>query len=47
MDRPKVLIADDCDEFTQSLIQAIGNEFQIQCCRTGKEALALLHSFGG
>ena len=45
MDRPKVLIADDCDEFTQSLIQAIGNEFQIQCCRTGKEALALLHSF--
>lgn len=45
MDRPKVLIADDSDEFTQSLIQALGDDFHIRCCRTGKEALTLLQSF--
>lgn len=45
MDRPKVLIADDSDDFTRSLMQALGDDFHIRCCRTGKEALSLLHSF--
>ena len=45
MDRPKVLIADDSDDFTRSLTQALGDDFHFRCCRTGKEALSLLQSF--
>ena len=45
MERPKLLIADDSEEFTQALIRALGDDCTIQCCRTGKEALSLLHSF--
>lgn len=45
MDRPKLLIADDSEEFTQALVQALGDDYTVQCCRTGREALSLLRSF--
>ena len=44
MDTLKLLIADDNEEFRQALADALRGAYRIRTCRTGKEALALLHS---
>lgn len=42
MDPRKLLIADSSDDFLSALTEALGDHYQIFCCRNGKEALALL-----
>lgn len=44
MDTLKLLIADDNEEFRQALADALRGSYRIRTCRTGKEAMALLHS---
>lgn len=45
MELLKLLIADDCDEFRQSLAQIAGKDYQVRDCRNGIQALELLQSF--
>lgn len=45
MDLLKLLIADECDEFRQALADALGKNYIIRTCRSGDQALDLLHSF--
>ncbi len=45
MDTLKLLIADDNEEFRQALAEALQSAYYIRTCRTGKEALSLLHSY--
>lgn len=45
MDTLKLLIADDNEEFRQSLADALQGAYHVRTCRTGKEALALLRSY--
>ncbi len=45
MDFPKLLIADEVDEFRQALLDALGKSYIIRSCRSGSQALELLHSF--
>lgn len=45
MGRPKLLIADDSEDFTLALAQLLEEEFEIRCSQNGKETLTLLHSF--
>lgn len=46
MDALKLLIADDNEEFRQALAEALQDMYYIRTCRTGKEAMSLLRSFG-
>lgn len=46
MDTLKLLIADGNEEFRQALADALQGAYFVRTCRTGKEALSLLHSFG-
>ncbi len=45
MDFPKLLIADESDEFRQALLDALGKSYIIRTCRSGSQALELLRSF--
>ena len=45
MDLPKLLIADDGEEFRQALAQALSQSYIVRTCRSGKQALELMHSF--
>ena len=45
MDLLKLLIADECDEFRQALADALGKSYILRTCRTGDQAMELLHSF--
>lgn len=45
MDLPKLLIADDGDEFRQALAEALSQGYIVRTCRSGKQALELLRSF--
>ncbi len=45
MELLKLLIADECDEFRQTLADALGKSYIIRTCRSGDQALELLHSF--
>lgn len=46
MDTLKLLIADGNEDFRQALAEALQGAYYVRTCRTGKEALSLLHSFG-
>lgn len=46
MDALKLLIADDNEEFRQALADALQGTYYVRTCRTGREALSLLRSFG-
>lgn len=46
MDALKLLIADDNEEFRQALADALQGAYYVRTCRTGREALSLLRSFG-
>jgi len=46
MEALKLLIADDNEEFRQALADALQGMYYIRTCRTGREALSLLRSFG-
>lgn len=45
MDALKLLIADSNEDFRLALTQALQGVYYVRSCRTGKEALELLHSF--
>lgn len=45
MQKLKLLIADAVDPFRQALAEELEPMYRIRCCRTGKEALELIHSF--
>ena len=45
MDLLKLLIADECDEFRQALADTLGKSYLVRTCRSGDQALELLHSF--
>jgi len=45
MDKCRLLILDNSDDFPMALEEILREEFQIQYCMDGKEALSLLHSF--
>lgn len=45
VDCPKLLIADSSDEFRESLTQALQNACNVRTCRSGAQALELLHNF--
>ncbi len=45
MDMPKLLIADNGEEFRQSLAQMAGELCIVRSCSTGAQALELLHAF--
>ena len=45
MEMLKLLIADDNEEFSHALSDALQSTYRIRSCRTGREALALLRSF--
>ncbi len=45
MDFPKLLIADDSDEFRQALAEALSKSYIVRACRSGDQALDLLRSF--
>jgi two-component system response regulator (stage 0 sporulation protein A) len=45
MDLPKLLIADDGDEFRQALADALSKSYIVRTCRSGNQALELLRSF--
>lgn len=42
MERRKLLIADNSEEFCQALAEALQDRFQIRCCHDGKRAETLL-----
>ncbi len=46
MDTMKLLIADGNEEFRQALSEALQGSYYVRSCRTGREALSLLRSFG-
>lgn len=46
MDTLKLLIADGNEEFREALAEALQGTYYVRTCRTGKEAMALLRSFG-
>ena len=43
METMTLLIADCSDDFRNALAQALQGQYRIQCCRTGREVLELLH----
>lgn len=45
MDFPKLLIADDGDEFRQALAEGLSKSYIVRTCRSGSQALELLRSF--
>jgi len=45
MSRSKLLIVDISEEFPMALAEILQNDYQVQYCLDGKEALSLLHSF--
>lgn len=45
MDFPKLLIADDGDEFRQALAETLSKNYIVRTCRSGSQALDLLRSF--
>ena len=45
MEKTKILIADSGEEFCRALTQALGSTYRIRCCRDGKAAMQLIHSF--
>lgn len=45
MELPKLLIADGNNEFRDSLAQVLGKGCSVRSCRSGAQALELLHSF--
>ena len=45
MEFPKLLIADGSDEFRESVAQSLRKSYQVRTCRSGAQALELLHSF--
>ena len=45
MEMPRLLIADNSDEFRQILCDALSSTYSIQTCRDGKQALQLLRTF--
>lgn len=45
MSGQKLLIVDNSEEFPLALSALLQNEYQIQCCFDGKQALSLLRSF--
>lgn len=45
MDFPKLLIADDGDEFRQALAETLSKNYIVRVCRSGNQALELLRSF--
>ncbi len=45
MDMPKLLIADNDDEFRQSLCDVLKDRCNLRSCSTGQQALELLRSF--
>ena len=45
MDALKLLIADDNEDFRQALADALQGAYYVRTCRTGREALTLLHSY--
>lgn len=45
MERPKLLIADGNDDTPDVLTQLLQDKYEIRCCESGKDALALLRSF--
>lgn len=45
MDFPKLLIADEGDEFRQALADALSKSYIVRTCRSGNQALELLRSF--
>lgn len=45
MEQTKLLIADNGEEFRQSLAAALGSGYQVRTCSDGMEALDLLQSF--
>lgn len=45
MESTKVLIADDGEEFRQSLAHTLGSSYQIRTCGDGNQALELMQSF--
>ena len=45
MDFPKLLIADDGDEFRQALAETLSKSYIVRTCRSGNQALDLLRSF--
>lgn len=45
MERTKILIADDGEEYAQALAKALGEHYAIRVCHDGKQALELLQTF--
>lgn len=45
MDFPKLLIADDGDEFRQALTEALSKSYVVRSCRSGNQALEMMRSF--
>ena len=45
MDFPKVLIADEADEYRQALEETLSKQYIVRTCRSGSQALELLRSF--
>lgn len=45
LDALKLLIADDNEDFRQALADALQGAYYVRTCRTGREALTLLHSY--
>lgn len=45
MERRKLLLADDSDDFTLALTQQLEKEYEIRCVHDGKQALSMLRSF--
>lgn len=45
MDFPKLLIADEGEEFRQALVEALSKSYIVRSCRSGNQALELMRSF--
>ena len=45
MELLKLLIADECDEFRQTLADTLGKSYLLKSCRSGSQALELLQSY--
>lgn len=45
MGKVKLLIVDNTEDFPMALADLLKNEYEVQYCLDGKEALAMLHSF--
>ena len=45
MELLKLLIADECDEFRQTLADTLGKSYLVKSCRSGSQALELLQSY--